>query len=44
MSDEERDELTFAITLVSKYSEQYLRTLSDDELLNIYTRVMGQSD
>lgn len=35
-----RDEIIFAITLATKYSEKYLQTLEDKELLNLYEQVM----
>jgi len=36
-----RDEIIFAITLSTKYSEAYLQTLNDKELLKLYERVMA---
>lgn len=36
-----REEIIFAITLATKYSEAYLETLDDKELLNLYERVMA---
>ncbi len=38
-----RDEIIFAITLATKYSESYLETLEDKELLKLYERVMALS-
>lgn len=41
MDENGREELIFAITLATKYSEAYLKTLDDKELLKLYERVMA---
>lgn len=38
MSKEERDELIFACSMRTNYSEEYLESVSDEELIEIYNR------
>lgn len=41
MSKAERDEKIFTCSMITNYSESYLESLSDEELLEVYDRVMG---
>ena len=41
MEKEEREELIFICEMRSNYSEEHLRTLSDDELEAIYNKHMN---
>ncbi|WP_181733302.1 BH0509 family protein [Ureibacillus terrenus] len=43
MTREEREELIFICSLMSQYSEEYLKKLSDQELNEIYNKSMGVS-
>ena len=43
MSEQERDEKIFACSMTTNYSENYLESLSDEKLLEIYERVMGMN-
>lgn len=38
-----KDEIIFAITLASRYSEDYLQSLDYDDLIELYERVMNQA-
>lgn len=40
MSESERDEKIFTCSMMTSYSESYLESLSDEDLLKIYDRVM----
>lgn len=42
MSKDERDEKICACSMTTNYSESYLESLSDEDLLKIYDRVMGK--
>lgn len=39
----DRDYLIFTITMNSNYSEEYLKKLKDDELLELHCRISEQS-
>lgn len=41
MSEEERDELIFICSMMSNYGEDYLKSLSDKELIEIYNKSMN---
>lgn len=41
MSQEEREELIFICSMMSNYSEEYLKNLSDSELNKIYNKSMN---
>lgn len=41
MSEEERDELIFACSMRTHYSEEYLERLSDEELIAVYNNSMN---
>lgn len=43
MTNEEREELIFICTLRTAYSEDYLESLSDQELIEIYNKSGGKS-
>lgn len=43
MSKEERDELIFACSMRTNYSEEYLESLTDEELIAVYNRSMNVS-
>ncbi|MFC6038403.1 hypothetical protein ACFPYN_02940 [Paenisporosarcina macmurdoensis] len=38
--DIDRDQLVCTITMLTNYSDEYLKKISDIELLEIYSRVM----
>ncbi|MEK4713450.1 hypothetical protein [Sporosarcina sp. FSL K6-5500] len=40
MGKAERDEKVFTCTLMTKYSESYLESLSDEKLSEVYDRLM----
>ena len=40
VSEAERDEKVFACSMTTNYSESYLESLSDEDLLEVYERVM----
>lgn len=43
MSQEERDEIIFACSMRTNYSEEYLANLTDEELIAIYNKSMNVS-
>lgn len=41
MPQEEREELIFICNMMTNYSEDYLRDLPDDELIELYNKKMN---
>lgn len=41
MNEIDREQLICTITLTMNYSEDYLRNLSDEKLIEMYERTMG---
>lgn len=39
--DYDREQIIFTITLKTTYAEEYLREMDDEDLLELYDRVMG---
>lgn len=37
----DREQIIFTITLKTTYAEEYLREMDDEDLLELYDRVMG---
>lgn len=40
--DIDREQIIFTCTMVTNYAESYLESLSDDELLKVYERIMNK--
>lgn len=41
---DDRNEIIFSISISTRYSEEYLETLSDEELLDTYERVSNNKN